>query len=159
MDFSAWQEVNRTKTFFDGMGKDISKNKALLLTPVVLDSGAINALKDAYGKSAKIVGHYYSAPIFRFGTTLQYKHQTYMIISAHMLQTYDTWLKINYSIALGHIDISLNKVKEKLIEDSVRFRKGNCKEARGWLVSTEFDGDYYGYKVINEVLPFNEVVK
>ena len=158
MNFNKWQHIERVDKFLNGVGKELPVNKKLLLTPVVLDSDDLTKLKDSYAESTKRVGFLYTAPLFRFTTSVQHKHMTYMICSAYQLRAYDEWLMLNYGMRLQEMTLDLNKVKEDIVNRFVRYKKGSCEDMRLTMLSTKHNDNYYGYKIIDEIYPFREIM-
>jgi len=160
MLLDGWEEVTNTVKFLTGPAKDLSRKQKDLLTPVILNPQALTDLRSTYQISIRQVGYQYSAPIFRFASTIVYKHTTFLITNKYHLEEYEKWLKFNFSIQLKPVEIPVLKHADTLVSKYIRFRKEpDCEKARMYHVSTKGDdGNFYCYKILDEAYPYRDII-
>ena len=154
VDYKEWAKVNeRSERFILGTCKDLSDNKKAFITPVAVDDETMVQMRETFLDVARKVGYLFYMPMYAHTVTVWDKSRLWNIIPAYLLEDFNNWLLANYSRRLPIDEIVPDEKAGEVLDKVVRFSSGSCKDARGLLISTEFNDKYYGYKVKDLIYP------
>jgi len=156
MNFSEWQRYpERTSKFLEGTLKDCNDDgRKLVITPVALNEEKTSQLRKYYQSTVQKVGYFYSVPVFTHIYTVSEKYHLWTIMSASAIDEYDKFLQINYGAKLPEDIFKYHNRAGEIVDKFIRFRTGSCEEMQNIQLKMGWNGKYYGFKSINELIQF-----
>jgi hypothetical protein len=157
LNYDEWvMNSDRTTKFLTTMS-ELPKDKRDFITPIALSSNQFTTLQSTYQRASRKVGFLFNAPLFSLGTIVHHKHNIWFITSAHLINDFDKFLKINLGMGLDFSELKPLASTKEVLDKFVRFSKDSYEKLLFLPIKTKYNGSVYGFKVIDEYYSFRPV--